>query len=115
MSLSPAIAQESTRLQIEITRDGGLLARPELRVPSGGEGRVVLGSEFVPNGSLKGMREDIRIAPTVRGDNIALAFSIGSGDRQFRPSLTISKDIRGSFEWVAADGQPVRLTVAWVQ
>jgi hypothetical protein len=51
----------------------------------------------------------------VRGDDITLAFNITSGDRQFRPSLVISKDVRGSVEWTAADGQPITLTVSWVQ
>jgi len=121
--MSPVIAQETTRLQIEVTRDGGFVARPELKVTPGGEGRLELG-DFVPgaalngfraNPALKGLRETVTITPTVRGDDIALAFTITSRDRELRPSLTISKDIRGSFEWVAGDGRPVKVTVAWVQ
>jgi hypothetical protein len=44
-----------------------------------------------------------------------LTCAIASGDKQFRPALVISKDVRGSIEWKAADGQPIRLTVSWVQ
>ena len=64
---------------------------------------------------LKGLREKIVITPTVRGDDITLAFDITSGDRQLRPPMVVSKDVRGSVEWAAADGQPLRLSISWVQ
>ena len=117
VSMSPLLAQETTRLQIEITRDGTLVGKPELRLPSGREGSVYLSAEFSTNVPplLKGLREKITITPTVRGDDVSLAFNIASADKQFRPSLVISKDVRGSVEWTAADGQPIRLTVAWIQ
>jgi hypothetical protein len=117
LGTSPAMAQEPARLQIQITRDGSVVARPELRVASGREGRLELSDEFVPspNPLLDGLRERIAITPTVRGDDITLAFNIASADRQFRPLLVISKDVRGSVEWTGADGQPIRLTVSWVQ
>jgi hypothetical protein len=114
LGMTPLIAQETARLQIEITRDNTSVARPELKVASGGEGRVSIG-ESSRDPLIKDMRETITITPTVRGDDIALAFNIDSGSRQLRPSLVISKDVKGAFEWVAADGRPVRLTVAWVQ
>jgi hypothetical protein len=113
---SPAVAQEPTRLQIQVIRDGSIVARPELRLASGREGRLEMSDEFLPpNHRLKGLREKIAITPTVRGDDIALAFNIASAGKQFGPSLVISKDVRGSVEWTAADGQPIRLSVSWVQ
>ena len=114
---SSVMAQEPTRLQIQITRDGSVVARPELRVEAGREGRLELSGEFLPNPKpwLAGLREKIAITPTVRGDDLALAFNIASGDEQFRPSLVISKDVQGSVEWTGADGQPITLTVSWVQ
>ena len=117
VSMSPVLAQETTRLQIEITRDGTLVAKPELRLLPGREGLVELSAEFSPNVPplLEGLREKIRITPTVRGDDVTLAFNIASANKQFRPSLVISKDVKGSVEWTAADGQPIRLTVAWIQ
>lgn len=115
VGVSPAMAQNSTVLRIEVVRDGSVVARPELRLPPGREGRLALvGGEWVSNPLLKGLRENVAITSTVRGDDITLAFNITSGDRQFRPSLVISKDIRGSLGWTAADGQPLMLTVSWV-
>jgi hypothetical protein len=118
LGMSPALAQESTVLQIEVTRDGSLVAKPQLRLQPGREGRLDLNGEWAGsnlNPLLKGLRESIRITPTVRGEDVTLAFNINSGDKQFRPSLMISKDLRGSLEWTGADGQPVMLTVSWVQ
>jgi hypothetical protein len=50
---------------------------------------------------------------TVQGENVSIAFEIMSDGKQFRPSLVISKDIKGSFEWVSTEGQTIRLTVSW--
>ena len=116
--MSTAVAQEPTSvLQIEIERGGSIVAKPQLRLLSGREGRLELSDEFLPhvNPLIKGLREKIAITPTVRGDDISLAFNIDSGDKQFRPALVISKDVRGSVEWMAADGQPLRLAVSWIQ
>ena len=107
VGISSAVAQEQARLLIEVTRGGTLIAKPELVLPSGrGEGRLELGGEGA---------EKIAVTPVVQGDDISLAFQIVSGAKQFRPSLVISKDVRGSVEWTAADGQPIRLTVTWIQ
>jgi hypothetical protein len=114
LGASRATAQEATRFQIEITRDGSVIAKPELKLLSGREGRLELNGESSPIPALKGLRERIAITPAVRDGEVALAFDIASGDRQLRPSMVISSDVRGSVEWVAADGQSVRLTVAWV-
>jgi hypothetical protein len=94
---------------------GALIATPQLRLLSGRQGRLDLDGEWASNPVLKGLRERIEITPAVRGDYITLTFAIASGDKQFRPALVISKDVRGSIEWKAADGQPIRLTVSWVQ
>ena len=115
LGMSPALAQESTVLRIEVIRDGSVVARPILMPPPGREGRLELNGEWADNPTLKGLRESISIAPTVRGDDITLAFSITSGNRQLRPSLTISRDVKGSVGWTAADGQPITLTVSWVR
>jgi hypothetical protein len=115
LAVSPITAQAAARLQIEITRDGSVMAKPELKLLSGGEGRLELNGELSPVQALKGLRERVTITPAVRDGEVALAFNIASGDRQLRPSMVISRDVRGSVEWMAADGQPIRLTVAWIQ
>jgi hypothetical protein len=104
-----------TRLQIEVVRNGSIVARPDLMGEAGRELRVALDGQFAVNPVLKGLRETVTITPTVKGDDIFLAFNIASGGKQFRPSLMISKDVRGSVEWTAADGQPIRLAVSWGQ
>lgn len=115
VGVSPAMAQESTVLRIEVIRDGSVVAKPILMPPPGREGRLELNGEWADNPTLKGLRESVSITPTVRGDDLTLAFSITSGAKQFKPALVISKDIRGSVGWTAADGQPLMLTVSWVQ
>lgn len=115
MCVSSAVAQGETVLLCEVTRDGALIATPELWLLSGRQGRLDLDGQWASNPVLKGLRERIEITPAVRGDDITLTFTIASGDKQFRPALVISKNVRGSIEWKAADGQPIRLTVSWVQ
>lgn len=113
---SPAAAQERTVLKIDLTRNGSLVAKPELHLSPGIEGRLVLkGRPELPNPVLRGLDEDVVVTSTVRGDEITLAFSITSGDKKLSPTLMISKDVRGSVEWTAVDGQPLMLTVAWAQ
>jgi hypothetical protein len=85
--------------------DGSTVARPEIIVRSGGEGRLELNE-------IHG-EERVTFTPTVRGDDIAIAFNITSGSRQFRPSFVISKTNPGSIEWTSsARAQTIRLTVS---
>jgi hypothetical protein len=108
-AVSTAIAQESPRLLFEVTVDGSVVARPELTVQSGGEGSIVLGE--------KQGKVQVVFSPTVRNDNIDIAFDITDGDQHLRPTLRISKTVPGSLEWTSsAQGQkPVRLAVSWVR
>ena len=121
MGLSPVMAQQSrVVLPIELTRNGSLVARPQLHLTPELEGRLSLNGQvasdrFTAPAWLKGLNEDVVVTPTVRGDEITLAFSITSGDRKLRPTLVISKEVRGSIEWTAADGQPLTLTISWAQ
>jgi hypothetical protein len=115
LGMSPVAAQDALRLQVEITRDGSVMAKPELKIVPGREGRLELNGESSPLPALKGLRERVTITPAVGDDEVALAFNITSAERQLRPSMVISRDVRGSVEWVAADGQPIRLTIGWVQ
>ena len=119
LSLSPAIAQQRIVLPIELTRNGSLVAKLQLNLYPGIEGRLSLNGQAIPERStpawLRGLDEDVLVTPTVRGDEITLAFSITSGDKKYTPTLVISKDVRGSVEWRAADGQPLMLTVSWAQ
>jgi len=117
---SPAVAQERTVLPIELTRNGSVVAKPQLILSPGIDGRLSLNGQVIREGFtapawLKGLNEDVVVTPTVRGDEITLAFTIVSGDKKFRPTLVISKDVRGSIEWTAADGQPIVLTISWAQ
>src|SRR5262245_35108882 len=116
LGVPPVIAQDTVTLQIEITRDGSVVARPQLRGAPGRELRVDLDGQLAADNPLvTGLDERITITPNERGDDLALAFNIASGEKQLRPSLVISKDVPGSLEWTAADDQPIRLTIAWVQ
>lgn len=108
VGMSSAIAQEQTRIQFEVTMDGSIVARPEMRVPSVGEGRLELSEVHG--------EERVTFTPTVRGDDVAIAFDISSGGRQFRPTLVITKTVPGSLEWVTSTrAQTIRLTVSLVQ
>jgi hypothetical protein len=108
MAVAPVVAQEPTRLVFEVTVDGSLVAKPEMRVPSGGEGRIVLDEK----------RGDalVTFIPTVRGDNVAIAFDIAAGDKEFKPTLVITKTVLGSLRWASSTGgQDVRVQVSWIQ
>jgi len=108
-AVSTAIAQESPRLLFEVTVDGSVVASPELTVQSGGEGSIVLGE--------KQGKARVAFSPTVRGDDLDIAFEITDGDQRLKPTLRISKTVPGSLEWTSsAQGQkPVRLAVSWVR
>ena len=114
---SPTIAQQRIALPIELSRNGSAVASGiELLLPPGIQGRLSLNGSFPGSGpALKGLNEDVLVTPTVQGDQITLAFSITSGERKLSSTLVISKDVRGSLEWRAADGQPLTLTIAWAQ
>jgi hypothetical protein len=108
VGMSSALAQERTWLQFEVSIDGSIVARPEMRVPSGGEGRLELGEVHG--------EERVIFTPTFRGDDVAIAFDISSGGRPFRPTLVITKTVPGSLEWTSSTrAQTIRLTVSLVQ
>jgi hypothetical protein len=109
------VTKDQTVLLIEVLRDGSLIAKPQLVGHAGQVLRLDLNTEFIPNAPLKGLRENIRIVPTVQGDDLSLAVNIASGAKKFKPTLVISKDLCGSFEWTAADGHILRLAIRWVQ
>ena len=108
VGISPAIAQEPPRLLFEVAVDRSIVARSEMRVSSGDQGRLEL--------SRNPGQERVTFTPTLGGDDIAIAFNITSGGEQFRPSLVITKTVRGSLEWTSrTGGQMFRLTVSWVE
>jgi hypothetical protein len=103
-------------LRFEITKGGTLIASPELLLQSGMVGRIHLDSRDAPTAPVvSGLRENIALTPTVQGENISIAFEITSDTKKFRPSLVISRDLKGSFEWISTEGQAIRLTVSWAQ
>jgi hypothetical protein len=101
-------AQQSPRLLFEVSVDGSLVARPEMRVPLGGEGRLELDER---HGQVR-----VTFRPSARGDDIVIAFDITDGDRRFGPNLLITRTVPGAIEWTSsAKGQAFRLAVSWVQ
>ena len=102
VAVSTAVAQEEApRLSFEIAIDGSVVARPELRVSSGGKGTIAFDDK------------DVSFVPTVRADDIALAFEIIDKERRLTPTLVISRTVPGSIEWASAR-RTVRLEVSWV-
>ena len=109
-------AQEAHHFQFEIIKDGAVVAKPLVRVAPGQRGEIWIGADG-PNAPepFRGLRERIYLTPTVQGDTISIAFDITSDTKKFRPSLVISKDIKGSFEWTSTSGQTIRLSLSWVE
>ena len=104
--VAPAIGQEAPRLLFEVTVDGSLVARPEMRVPSGGQGRLELDER----------RGDVRVlfTPTVRADDVSITFDITGGGREAKPTLVVSKAVPASIVWVSpATGQEVRIQISF--
>jgi hypothetical protein len=108
LAIATAMAQESPRLLFEVTIDGSVVAKPEMRVPSGGEGRIELHEK---HGALR-----VAFTPAVRGDDVAIAFDITDGNRQFRPTLVVTTTVPGSIEWTSSvRGQAIRVGVSLVR
>jgi hypothetical protein len=98
-------AQESIRLQFEVAKDGSTVAKPEVSVNSGSAGRIEIDNvgRFV-------------FTPTVRGSDVAIAFDITAGGKQFQPRLVISENKPGSISWTSGTGaESFKLTVSWVR
>ena len=116
VGVTAANGQDVPLLQFEITKGNVLVGRPVLMVPSGREGRIALDERDLPTPAprVKGLREKITLVPTVQGENLSIAFDIISDSKQFRPSLVISKDVKGALEWVNAEGQAIRMSVSWI-
>ena len=117
LCISTARAQQENQvLRFEISKDGALIASPELWLQSGMVGRIHLDSRDAPTAPVaSGLRERIELTPTVQGENLSIAFDITSNDKRFQPSLVISKDVKGALEWVSYEGHAIQLSVSWVQ
>jgi len=103
--VTTAIAQDSLRLQFDVTKDGSNVAKPEVSVNAGSAGLI----EIDNVGRLS-------FTPTVRGSGVAIAFDISSGGKQFQPRLVIRKDESGSISWTSVTGaESFKLTVSWVR
>jgi hypothetical protein len=107
LGASTATAQETQRLAFEIAVDGKVVARPELRVPSGGEGYLELGRK---SGEVR-----ITVAPTVKGDQLAIAFDIAAEGGRARPTLVIDRKVPGAIELASSTLGAVRIGVSWIQ
>ena len=116
LGITTARAQQTNHILLfEITRNGTLIATPELWVQDGQVGRISINEQDAPNvANIKGLRERITVTPTGQGENLSMAFDIRSDTRQFRPTLVISRDLQGAFEWASYEGQAIRMTVVWV-
>jgi hypothetical protein len=108
LTVSPVAAQEPPRLLFEISVDGKVVARPELRVPLGGEGRL----SFDKDPYLM----DIIFTLTLRGDDVALAFTITSRGQEVRPVIQLSRTLQATLELPPPTGaQTFRIVVSWIQ
>ena len=108
-TVSSAMTQESLDLLFEITVDGSVVARPEVRVDRGGKGVITLGERQA--------QAQVAFVPTLRGDDILIVFDIVDGDKRLAPTLRISETVPGSIEWIspAHRQKTVRLAVSWVR
>src|SRR5688572_26427620 len=74
----------------------------------GGQGRLELDER----------RGDVRVlfTPTLRADDLSLAFDIAGGGREAKPTLVVSKTVPASILWISpATGQEVRIQISWLQ
>ena len=105
LGMSPAIAQESIRLQFDVAKDGTTVAKPQIAVNPGSAGSMEISDigKFV-------------FTPTFRGSDVAITFDINSGGKQFKPILVISKNEPGAISWTSdTRTESFTLTVSWVR
>jgi hypothetical protein len=103
---SLTIAQESIHLKFEVVKDGSTVAQPEVSVISGSGGSI----------EVEGVGK-FAFTPTFRGsDNVAIAFDISSGGKQFQPRLVIRKSEPGTLSWTSdTRAQSFKLSVSWTR
>ena len=104
IGMSPAIAQESIRLQFEIVKDGATVARPEMSVNLDSASRI----------AIDGIGQ-LEFTPTLRGSDLAIAFDVRSGGKQMRPSLVITRSEPGYLSWKSDAPESFKVSVAWVR
>ena len=105
IGMSPAIAQQSVRLQFEITRNGSTVARPEVSVNLGSASSM----------AIDGVGQ-FEFTPTLRGSDLAIAFDVRSAGKQMRPSLVITRSEPGYLSWKSdTHDESFKLTVSWVR
>ena len=102
--LATAAAQETPRLLFEVSVDGTVVAKPELRVRPGEESRLDLDDL------------QVRFTPTLRGDDIVLEFRIQTGGDEIFPTLRISRTTPGSLRFRrSVDGPDYRIAISRLQ
>jgi hypothetical protein len=105
LTTAPMIAQSPVRLQFDVLRNGGSIAKPKVTVASGGTGTL----EIDNVGTFK-------FTPTLRSaDTVKIAFVIDSGGRRLQPILVI-RDEPGSVSWTSDRGaDSFEMRVSWVR
>jgi hypothetical protein len=106
LGASVAIGQDSIRLKFEVVKDGATVARPEVSVTAGSTGTL----EVTDVGH-------VAFTPTLRGsDDVAVAFDIRSGGKEFQPRLVLSKDEEGTLSWTSdAGAHSFKIKVFWAR
>jgi hypothetical protein len=104
IGMSPAIAQESVRLQFEVAKDGSTVARPEMSVNLDSAASI----------AIDGVGQ-LEFTPTLRGSDLAIAFDVRSGGKQMRPSLVITRSEPGYVSWKSDARESFKVSVSWVR
>jgi hypothetical protein len=104
LALVPLTAQNSIKLQFELSENGTLVARPTVTVTSGGGGSLTRDSI-----GRVGFTATMRTSETV-----TLEFDIASDSGPVRPRIVVGAN-SGSTSWTTPSGTAVELKVAWVR
>ena len=105
-AVSPAMAQQSIRLQFEILKDGSTVANPEVTIIAGSAGTIEVSDVA-----------RFQFTPTLRGpDGVALAFDIQAGGKRLEPRIVINKNEAGTLSWTSDPRAPsVTVRVSWIR
>jgi hypothetical protein len=102
--IAPGNAQESIRLRFQITRNGSVVANPEMSINQGSVGRIDIKDSV-----------SVAFTPRVLESRLTLTFDIENGDKHLQPQLAIDTIKPAAISWTNASGDSIRITVVAIR
>lgn len=96
--------QESIRLRFQVTRNGAVIANPEIVVNEGAVGRIDIKDSVI-----------LALTPRVQNSRLTLTFDIRTGDKHLQPQLAVDTIEPATLSWTTVAGELIKVTVVTIR